>query len=83
LQVDDVHQALNFAARPAYVRWRRNAGAIDEERIVGSLRDLIDLPQQAGLHANVAGDPFGPYTGSGMGPNCITIVESDCVVAVV
>src|SRR5882724_1814309 len=60
LQVNDIHQALNFATGATYVGWHGYAGAIDEERVVRRLRDLVDLPQQAGLHAHVTDDPVGP-----------------------
>src|SRR5262249_8986659 len=78
LQVDDIHQALKFATRPAHVGWHGYAGAVDEECVVGGLRDLVDLPQQAWLHSHVTGYPLGPHTGPRTGPQGIAIVESHC-----
>src|SRR5260370_10905414 len=78
LQVKDIHQALNFATRATDVGWHRYAGAVDEERVVRRLRDLVDLPQHARLHANVTDDPFGPDTGPHAGPNRITIMKTHC-----
>src|SRR5260370_33788294 len=60
LQVKDIHQALNFATGPTYVGRHGYAGAVDEERVVRRLRDLVDLPQQAGLYAHITDDPLGP-----------------------
>src|SRR5262245_54116796 len=76
LQVEDIHQALKFATRPTDVGWHGYAGAVGEDRVVGRLRDLVELPQQAGLDAKVTGHPFGPYTGPRAGSKRITIVES-------
>src|SRR5579883_3351696 len=71
LQVEDIDQALKFATQPAYVRWQRYAGVVDEKRVVGGVRDLPHQRQQAGLDAHAAGDPFGPDAGPRAGPQRI------------